>query len=120
MAMKRAKPVELALIKKNQPLTRQPDPNEGLRVLSQLAGYSLIAASHPNGFLAGLQQIADDRKELQELREFKDCIVCPQCGRRSTYKLASPHFPHHTNCQLRIQQSLDPNWKHPKGKKNAQ
>lgn len=70
-SMKHTKPTELVLVKRNQPLTKPPGPNEGLRVLGQLAGYSLIAASHPQGFIAGLQELADNRKELREFRKFK-------------------------------------------------
>jgi hypothetical protein len=91
---------ELVIVKRNRTLAEPPGPDDGLRLLGQLVGYSLVAASHRQGFLAGLQQIADDRKELRELRA--NWIVCPRCGRRhDTLAIASPHFPHTTTCSLR-------------------
>jgi hypothetical protein len=71
-SMKRAgKPVETIVVRRTQTLAKPLDQDDGLRILGQLVGHTLIAASHRQGFLAGLQQLADDRKELQEFREFK-------------------------------------------------
>jgi len=70
MAMKRTKPVESIVIRRTQtPVKPPPNPDDGLKILGQLVGYTLVAASHQQGFLAGLQQLADDHKELKEFRE---------------------------------------------------